>query len=241
MDADVEAAEDRKRRAGVAAAEEVRSGTTLGLGTGSTVRHFLEALAGKLSSGELEGIRGVPTSLATEARSNELGIPMVGLAEAGRLDLAIDGADEVDPQLDAVKGMGGALLREKMIAQAARRFVLIVDEGKRSQRLGTISPLPVEVVPFEWEAHLPFFEALGAEPVARTDVAGGLVYTDNGNPIMDLHFRAGITDTRKLERELRARAGVVATGLFLDRVDRVIIGSDEGVETLDRAPGSTSG
>ncbi len=239
----VEVSEARKRRAGAAAADEVRSGMTLGLGTGSTVRHLLDALSARLASGELRKVRGVATSIETETRSRELGIPLVGLAEAVRLDLAIDGADEVDPGLDAVKGLGGALLREKMIAQAADRFVLIVDEGKRSERLGTISPLPVEVVPFEWEAHLPFFRSLGAEPVARRTTAGELVHTDNGNPIVDLHFDDGIRDAPELEWTLRARAGIVATGLFLGQVDRVIVGTDEGVEVLDRpfppAPGST--
>ena len=229
-----DASEARKRLAGAAAADEVRSGMTLGLGTGSTVRHLLDALSARLSSGELREVRGVATSIDTEARSQELGIQLVGLTEAGRLDLAIDGADEVDPELDAIKGLGGALLREKMIAQASDRFILIVDEGKRSGRLGTISPLPVEVVPFEWEAHLPFFRALGAEPAARRTVAGELVHTDNGNPIVDLRFEDGIRDARELELTLRARAGIVATGLFLGQVDRVIVGLDGGVEVLDR-------
>lgn len=226
-----------KRAAGRAAAAEVRSGMTLGLGTGSTVRHFLDALAESLTRGELSGIQGVPTSRDTEGRAHALGIPIVELAEAGTLDLAVDGADEVDPDLDLIKGLGGALLREKMIVQAARRFVVIVDEGKQVDVLGTRAPVPVEVVPFGWKAHLPFFRSLGADPVPRRTTDGSLELTDNGNPLMDLHFDTGVDDPRTLEEVLRARAGVVETGLFLGVAHRVLIGTAEGVRTLDRDGG----
>lgn len=223
-----------KRAAGRAAVREVRSGTTIGLGTGSTVRFFLEALAEEIGAGRLEGVRGVSTSEQTAAQGRDLGLELVELPDAGPLDLAVDGADEVDPRLDLIKGLGGALLREKMVVQAARRFVVIVDEGKRVPRLGARGPLPVEVLPFAWDVHLPFFRSLGAEPVPRRGEGGDLVRTDNGNPVVDLHFHDGVRDPAPLELNLRARAGVVATGLFLGVADRVIVGSASGAETLDR-------
>lgn len=228
-------AEAAKRAAGRAAVAEVRSGTTIGLGTGSTVRHFLDAVADAIRAGQLNEIRGVATSEQTSERAHALGLDLVELPEAGALDLAVDGADEVDPQLDLIKGLGGALLREKMVVQAARRFVVIADEGKRVPRLGARSPLPVEVLPFAWEVHLPFFRALGADPVPRRDAGDRLVLTDNGNPIIDLLFEGGLPDAEGLERELHARAGVVATGLFLGVADRVIVGTAAGTETLDRS------
>lgn len=229
-----ELAEAGKRAAGRAAVDEVRSSMTLGLGTGSTVRHFLDALAEQIRGGRLQEIRGVATSADTAGRAQALGIRLTDLAEAGTLDLAVDGADEVDPALDLIKGLGGALLREKMVVQASRRFVVIVDRAKRVEALGTRAPLPVEVVSFGWEAHLPFFRSLGADPVPRRDGEGELMHSDNGNPIIDLRFAGGVGDARVLEARLRARAGVVETGFFLGVADRVIVGT--GAE--DHEPGT---
>jgi ribose 5-phosphate isomerase A len=207
----------------------------LGLGTGSTVLYFLEALGADLREGKLEEIRGVATSMDTEERASALGIPLMGLAQAGSLDLAVDGADEVDPALDLIKGLGGALLREKMVVQAARRFVVIVDESKRVDRLGTRAPVPVEVVPFAWEAHMPFFRELGADPVLRLNPDRSPFRTDNGNPVIDLHFEEGVPKPKELDRALRGRAGVVETGLFLGMADRVLLGTASGdLITLDR-------
>jgi ribose 5-phosphate isomerase A len=220
--------------AGRAALDEVRSGMTLGLGTGSTVRHFLDALGEALASGAVERIRGVPTSEATASQARGLGIPLLELHEAGSLDLAIDGADEVTPGLDLVKGLGGALLREKMVVQAAQRFVVIADASKRVDRLGTRAPLPVEVVPFGWQAHLPFFRGLGADPRLRTASDGATPYvTDNGNRVVDLAFPAGIADPQAMERDLARRAGVVETGLFLGLAHRCYLATPEGVDILD--------
>jgi ribose 5-phosphate isomerase A len=223
-----------KRAAGEAAYGEVRSGMSLGLGTGSTVQYFLEALARGLRSGEVEDVRGVPTSRHTEARCEELGIPLLDLHEAGELDIAVDGADEVDPELELIKGMGGALLREKMVASAARRFVVIVDESKVVRRLGSLSPLPVEVVRFGWRTHLSFFADLGADPVPRESADGELYVTDNGNYVVDLTFPGAIDDPPELDDLLKARAGVVESGLFLNMAHRVHVGGDDGVRTLDR-------
>jgi len=230
--------EDLKRLAGRAALREVESGMKIGLGTGSTVRHFLEALGEALAQGELQDLQGVPTSEATASRARELGIPLRELHEAVPLDLAVDGTDEVDPQLDLIKGLGGALLREKMVVQEARRFVVIADPGKVVRRLGTRAPLPVEVVAFGWRSHLPFFRALGAEPRLRTRGTSGEPYvTDNGNHVVDLTFPQGISDPRTLQDRLQGRAGVVETGLFLGRATLVLVGTPEGsVSRKERTP-----
>jgi ribose 5-phosphate isomerase A len=199
----------------------------IGLGTGSTVNHFLDALGAALARGDLRDIQGVPTSDATAARARELAIPLLELHEAAPLDLAVDGADEVDPHLDLIKGLGGALLREKMVVQEARRFVVIADPGKEVSRLGSSVPLPVEVVPFGWRSHLPFFQALGAEPRLRT--RDGVPYlTDNGNHVVDLAFPDGIPEPEGIESELRSRAGVVETGLFLGVASLVLVGDPGG-------------
>jgi ribose 5-phosphate isomerase A len=227
-------AEEEKRLAGRAALEEVASGMTLGLGTGSTVRYFLEALAEAIASGALHTITGVSTSVETEDRCRSLGIPTIALGEGVTLDLAVDGADEVSPSLDLIKGWGGALLREKVVAQAARRFVVIADSTKEVGALGERSPLPVEVVPFAWRAHLPFFRSLGADPIPR-ERGGELVRTDNGNQIVDLRFSPCIADPRDLEMALSSRAGVVETGLFLGMAERAYIGTAGGVIVRDRS------
>jgi ribose 5-phosphate isomerase A len=229
-----EAVEAEKRIAARAAVGEVRSGMLLGLGTGSTVRHFLEALAESLRAKALEGIRGVPTSIDTERRCAALGIPTLDLAEGLVLDVAIDGADEVSPALDLIKGLGGALLREKMVVQASRRFVVIADAAKEVRRLGSRAPVPVEVAPFGWRTHLPFFRSLGAEPRPRKTPGGDLVVTDNGNHLIDLSFESGIESPDELEAALRGRAGVLETGLFLGMADRAFVGDSGDVRVRDR-------
>lgn len=229
-DTDLSPVEAAKRAAARRTLEEVTSGMTLGLGTGSTVRHFLDLLGEALAEGRLEGIRGVATSRDTESRAETLGIPLLELDEVEALDLAVDGADEFTPELDLVKGLGGALLREKMVVQAARRFVVMADGGKAVEHLGSRAPLPVEVVSFAWRSHLPFFRSLGADPRLRRGKAGEPVLTDNGNPLVDLYFDPSIPDPGELERRLRARAGVVETGLFLGVADAVVVAgiSEEG-------------
>lgn len=208
----------------------------LGLGTGSTVRHFLEALGEALGAGTIRDVAGVPTSLDTETRCRALGIPVLELSEGLRLDLAVDGADEVSPALDLIKGLGGALLREKIVVEASDRFVVIADDSKSVRRLGEKAPLPVEVVPFGWSIHLPFLRELGADPRPRRTPAGDLVRTDNGNHVIDLHFSGGIPDAPALERTLHGRAGIVETGLFLGRAIRAYLGGEKGVVTFDREP-----
>jgi ribose 5-phosphate isomerase A len=226
-------AEALKRAAATRALDEVQSGMRLGLGTGSTVAHFLDVLADAIREGRLRDLVGVPTSEWTAQRSQVLGIPLTTLQETPELDLCVDGADEVDPRLDLVKGLGGALLREKMVAAASRRFVVMVDSGKEVARLGTRAPLPVEVVPFAWTVHLKPLEALGG--VARLRLApGGEPYvTDNGNYILDVAFSDGIEDSRRLDQALRSRPGVVETGLFLGMASTVVVAAPEGIRVRE--------
>jgi ribose 5-phosphate isomerase A len=221
-----------KQTAGVRAAQAVFPDMVVGLGTGSTVAFFLRALARRFQEGELPGIVGVPTSVRTESEARALGIPLTSLEAAGVLDLTVDGADEVDPELNLIKGMGGALLREKMVAQASRRLVVIVDEGKIVDRLGTRSPLPVEVVPFGWRTHLTFMKELGADAVPRKGANGEVFRSDNGNLILDCRFPGGISDTKALQEALWERAGIVETGLFLNLTDQVLVGGEGGVRHL---------
>ena len=228
-------ADSLKRAVGVEAAQLVDSGMRLGLGTGSTVAHLLVALAERLNGGALSDVVGVPTSLRTAREARELDIPLVSLTEITFLDLTIDGADEVDPALNLIKGLGGALLREKMVAQASRRLAIMVDDGKMVPALGTRSPVPVEVVQFGWEVHGAFMESCGADPVLRVGPDGEPMVTDNGNYIIDCHFADGIDDAEGFERAIRARAGVVESGLFLGMATEVLVSSAAGVKTLTKS------
>ena len=223
-----------KRLAGRDAARSVASGMRLGLGTGSTVAHFLEHLGMRIAHGELSGVVGVPTSVRTEEAARTLGIPFATLDELGTLDLTVDGADEVDPGLDLIKGLGGALLREKMVAQASARMLVIVDDSKVVERLGERAPVPVEVVPFGHASHMAWLQGLGAEPRIRAGGNGGPYRTDNGNLILDCRFDGGIEDPAELEGRLAHRAGVVESGLFLGMACEVVVAGAGGVHRLER-------
>ena len=213
----------------------VRSGMRLGLGTGSTAGHFLRALAARLAAGDLEDVIGVPTSVRTEREAARLGIPLGTLSALVPLDLTVDGADEIDPALNLIKGLGGALLREKMVAQASRRVVAIVDETKEVARLGARAPVPVEVVPFAFESHLEWMTAtLGCTPRLRMDPAGAEdgprpFCTDNRNHMIDCFFEGGIPDPAALAEALRSRAGVVESGLFLGVATGALVAGQGGV------------
>lgn len=219
-----------KQRAAEAALEFVRGGMVVGLGTGSTAEFFLQALATALSAGRLRDLRGVPTSKQSERRALELGIPVATLVECPSPDVTIDGADEVAPNLDLIKGLGGALLREKIVAQNSRRLVIIADAGKAVPKLGSKSMLPVEVTPFGHEIHEPFFRTLGATPILRRQGDGNAFVTDNGNYIYDLRFPAGIDSPAKLQEQLKSRAGIVETGLFLGIARVALIANESSVE-----------
>jgi len=218
-----------KRAAAEKALELVRDGMLVGLGSGSTVRYFTEGVGRLVADGMR--VRGVPTSRATAALAAELGIPVVEDL-VGAIDLAVDGADEVDPTLGLIKGRGGALFREKLVAAAAKRFVAVVDESKVVDRLGK-GVLPVEVLPFLWRTT--------AERLARLctglKVRGGEeepYVTDNGNLILDLSFEAGIEDAAELASALKGATGVVEHGLFLGMTDSCIVAGAEGPRVLGR-------
>ena len=222
-----------KQRAAEAALGYVKSNTVVGLGTGSTADYFLLALAEALRSGRLTGIRGVPTSEATDRRAKHLGIPISSLAEVDHIDVTVDGADEVAPNRDLIKGLGGALLREKVVAQNSRELIIIADGSKRVDRLGAKAALPVEVVQFSHEAQARFLASLGCTPTLRTKPNGGATaitfVTDNGNYIYDCRFPAkGIPDPQALAEKLAYRAGVVESGLFLGMATRAIIADESG-------------
>lgn len=222
-----------KQRAAEAAVAFVQSGMVVGLGTGSTADEFLKALAAAIESGRLREIRGVPTSRQSEQRARELGIPLATLVECPNPDVTIDGADEVAPNLDLIKGLGGALLREKIVAQNSRQLIIIADASKRVQSLGARSALPVEVAQFGHAVHVPFFAGLGAEPVLRRAASGDAFITDNGNYIYDCRFD-GIRDAGQLEDALRRRAGIVESGLFLGMATCALIADDGGVQEIRR-------
>lgn len=197
----------------------------VGLGTGSTAWFAVEEIGRRLAAGELRDVAGVPTSRATRDHAAALGIPLTTLEEHPQVDLTIDGADEVDPQGNLIKGHGGALLWEKIVAAASRRLVIVVDPSKRVSRLGTTRALPVEVVAFGWNTHEAAIRALGAAPVLRRTPSGGPVVTDEGHYIVDCSFPGGIPDLEAVEQALKRRPGVVETGLFLGFRPEVIVGA----------------
>ena len=211
-----------KELAASRALEEVESGMRLGLGTGSTAAFFVRLLGERLKSGDLKDIRGVPTSQETARLAQEAGIPLSNLGELGELDLAVDGADEVDPHLNLIKGLGKALLREKIVEIHARRFLVVVDESKRVEGLGR-GPLPVELVTFQWEALLNWLNGLGGRAELWREPAGGPVVTDNGNYLARLWFEGGIQDPYALAQKLAFQPGIVEHGLFLDMATQVSV------------------
>ena len=227
-------AEEGKRRAAVRAATFVQDGMIVGLGTGSTVRYLLDEISARIAAGDLRGIVGVPTSEDTARRARSLGIPVASLADHPEIDLTIDGADEVDPRLDVVKGLGGALMREKVVASVSRDLVIIVDESKIVDRLGTRAPLPVEVDPFASPVLIPFFRRIGAEPLLRCSSSGEPFRTDGGNFIFDCRFELGIDDPREMDLMLNRRPGVLENGLFIDMVGRVVVAGPDEVRVMSR-------
>jgi ribose 5-phosphate isomerase A len=221
-----------KREAAEAAiGAEVRSGMTLGLGTGSTAAFLLDGLGERLSAGRLRDIVGVPTSDVTAARCRELGIPLATLEQRPRLDLALDGADEIAPGLDLIKGLGGAHLREKVVAASADRFVVLADGSKLVARLGERAPLPVEVITFAY----PLCERLLGEAGWTAELRGGDVpfVTDEGNHIADCR-RDDWSDPLALAAQLEAMPGVVAHGLFLGMAAAAYVATPDGVRTMRR-------
>lgn len=222
---------DAKQRVGFKAAEFVEDGMRVGLGTGTTAHWLVERLGQRVRDEGLR-VRCVPTSRQTEEQARALGIPLATLGEVGELDIAIDGADEIGPELALIKGGGGALLREKLVASAARRFVVIADRSKLVGVLGRF-PLPVEVVQFGWELTVRRVAAVtGVETVLRVRGDGQTFVSDNGNFIIDCRCGA-IPDPARLERELKTLTGVVESGLFVGLAHSAVLAGAEGVEVVD--------
>ena len=221
--------EEHKRNAALAAARLVESGMVVGLGSGSTARHLTLELGATVARGELRAVRGVPTSQGTAALARSVGIELIELPASG-VDIAIDGMDEVTDTLDATKGLGGALLREKIVAHSARCFVLIGDASKRVSHLGERAPIPVEVLPFGWRRTVARIEALGLSPHLRGGERSPFV-SDNGNYVVDAHASEPF-DAPALDGALMCVPGVLGHGMFLGTAVRAFIASAGGVTVL---------
>ncbi|HJZ48395.1 MAG TPA: ribose-5-phosphate isomerase RpiA [Roseiflexaceae bacterium] len=226
--------ESYKRQAAEHALQYIQSGMTLGLGTGSTATHMLRALAQALQDGRLRDIVGVPTSDAIAALARQLGVQVATLDERPRLDLALDGADEIDPSLNLIKGLGGALLREKIVEASADRFIVLADETKLVAQLGTRAPLPVEVVRFGLPLATRRLTELGGVPVLRRVADGSPFRTDEGHVILDCRF-AGIPDSAALNAAINAIPSVVEHGLFVGMASIALVGGAAGVATMVRS------
>lgn len=225
-----------KQLAASRALDLVHSGMRLGLGTGSTTAFFVDLLGQRLKEGTLQDIQGVPTSQATAQQAAALGIPLISLSEVDMLDLAVDGADEVDPDLNLIKGLGKALLREKVVEVHAHQFVVIVDESKIVPRLGSRGPLPVEIILFEAATHVRWLNTLGCRAELWLNENGQPAVTDNGNYLARCWFSEGIPDAYALARALADRPGIVEHGLFLNMASQVIVAGSEGIRLLERRP-----
>jgi ribose 5-phosphate isomerase A len=208
----------------------IESGMVVGLGHGSTALIAVRALAGRLNRGELRDLVAIPCSPEIEAEARKLGITITTLEDHPRIDLTVDGADEVDPQLNLIKGGGGALLREKIVAQASRREVIMVDEGKLSPKLGTKWSVPVEVLEYGLRTHRDFIASIGGVPTLRT--TGDRPFrTAAGNFILDCNF-GPIDDPAGLASQLKQRTGIVEHGLFIGMASEVVVAGEQGVRIL---------
>ena len=213
-----------KQEVGKAAAALVKSGTIVGLGTGSTTAYAIQYIGDRLKSGDLKDIVGIPTSFQAEVLSKQYGIPLTTLDAIDHIDLAIDGADEVDPQKNLIKGGGAAHTREKVVDYLANQFIVVVDSGKLVERLGSVFAVPVEVIPMAISPVMRAIEKLGGKPELRMGVKkAGPVITDQGNMVVDVRFDA-IDNPAELEKTLNNIPGVLENGIFVDCTDLVLIG-----------------
>jgi len=220
-----------KKQAAERAVDFVESGMIVGLGQGSTAIFALRRIAQLLRSGQLKDILGIPCSIHVEQEARKLDIPLTTLDDHPVIDLTIDGADEVDPDLNLIKGGGGALLREKIVAQASRREIIVVDETKMSPMLGTHWSVPIEVIPFGFRSQYEYIESLGARLTIRHKNDGSPFKTDQGNMLLDCNF-GPIPQLHRLSSLLNNRTGIVEHGLFLGLANDVIVAGLEGVSHL---------
>ncbi len=223
--------DELKQKAAHRAVESIESGMIVGLGTGSTTSFAVIRIAERIKSGVLKDIVGIPTSIRTEKLARDRNIPLTTLDEQPEIDVTIDGADEVDPELNLIKGGGGALLREKVVAQASRKNIIIIDESKLSECLGTHWALPVEVIPFAAQTESNFLQSLGATVSLRSDENGQPYTTDQENFILDANF-GKMSDLAALSAKLNERAGIIEHGLFLGLASEVIVAAEDDIRHL---------
>lgn len=224
--------EELKRQAAERAVDYIRSGMVVGLGTGSTAVFAVRRIGALLAEGRLQRIIGIPTAEVTAREAERAGVPLGTLDDHPSVDLTIDGADEIDPQLNLIKGLGGALLREKIVAAASRRLIIIADESKQVDQLGTRAPVPVEVVTFAKRPTAAYLASLGARVVERQR-DGRPFITDEGNIILDCHF-PGLTNPQEIAQLIRAQPGVVEHGLFLGMATEAVIAGERGIVVIER-------
>ncbi|MEJ2536229.1 MAG: ribose-5-phosphate isomerase RpiA [Calditrichia bacterium] len=222
-----------KTQAAKEAVTFLKSGMIVGLGTGNTATIAIKIISQLLQAEALEDIFGIPSSVKTARLAQELGIPLTSLEEHPEIDVTIDGADEVDPELNLIKGGGGALLKEKILAQASKEVIIVVDESKLSPKLGTKWALPVEVLPFAWKTEAFFLESLGAAAAIRKLSDETLYRTDQGNLIIDANF-GEIQQPDALAQKLQERAGIIEHGLFIGLASMVISSGKSGIQKLTK-------
>lgn len=228
--------DDLKRQAAERAVEQVQSGMVVGLGHGSTAIYAVRRIGALIQVGTLKNVLGIPCSQQIELEARKLDIPITTLEENPVVDLTIDGADEVDPHLEVIKGGGGALLREKIVAQASKREIIVVDESKLSPALCTRFALPIEVIPFGWTTHLTFLESLGGRPKQRMASDGSAFKTDQGNFIIDCKFDPLTTPAAlaELAEKIKARVGIVEHGFFIGIASEVIVAGTDRIRNIRR-------
>lgn len=222
-----------KQQAGERGAEFVQPGMLVGLGTGSTAIFAIRRIAQLLRNGQLKDVVGLATSKAILEEARRLSIPTMAEEMPHAIDITIDGADEVDPDLNLIKGGGGALLREKIVAQASRRVVIVADDSKLSPQLGANHSLPLEVLTFGWRSQVRYIESLGAKVEPRVNTDGSPFVTDSGNMILDCNF-GSIANPAALAAKLSLRAGIIEHGLFLGLATDVIVAGKEGIRHIIR-------
>ncbi len=225
--------EEFKKLAAEKAVEEIKSGMVIGLGSGSTFYFALKRIGELIKNGELNNIVGIPSSEQTEKLARELGIPLTTFNDKQEIDITIDGADEVDKYLNLIKGGGAAHLREKVIAQTSKRLIIVVDESKLSDKLGTNWAVPIEVIQFAYPVEKKFLQSINGKPVLRKYENGDPLITDEGNFILDTNFGV-IQNPFELAEKLENRAGIVEHGMFLHLTSKVIVAGKNGIKILEK-------
>ena len=226
-----------KKAVAEAAVNEVTNNMIVGLGSGSTAAIMIKTLANKIKTGELKEIRGVPTSFQSEVLALELGIPLIDLVSVDQIDLAIDGADEVNPDYQLIKGGGACHVREKLVASKANRLLIVVDQTKLVKNLNEVFPLPVEVLPSAWKQVNDAIEKMDANCKLRmAEKKAGPVVTDEGNLILDVLFNGGIHNPKEIELQINNIPGVLENGLFVDLTYKVLVGKVENNQTIVYSP-----